>query len=146
MKVLLIHHLEPCWSDALNRLTGRGFRDWAERLAEALDGHTFDRIILTQFEDNKPSEGHIETGLAQFVNTWHEYAYGWEKDCQKFFPGEYVEGGNHSESVWTPDWLKALKGASVTLCGAFDGECIEDMEIALRACNVKFKRWNDFIV
>ena len=34
----------------------------------------------------------------------------------------------------------------VYLAGAFDGECIEDMEIALNALKIKFHRVEDLIV
>ena len=52
---------------------------------------------------------------------------------------KWTLGGNHSEVVIVPEWMENLKG-EVFICGAFDGECIEDLEIALKGANKEFKR------
>ena len=60
-------------------------------------------------------------------------------------PDRFCEGGSHSEAVLIEDWMQ-LSGEDVYISGAFDGECIEDLEIALRHCQVKFSRIEDLIV
>ena len=144
--ILIIHHLESMWDRSLLKLSGKGFFDWASELAEELsNGHSYSKIILTQFENFEPEDGHFETGLEGFVNDWHDYAYGWEH-VPIGQEGDYTEGGSHSPFVYLPEWLKEFKGRDVKLCGAFDGECIEDMEIALKAVGASVERWEKFIV
>ncbi len=149
MRVLIIHHLESMWNESLKRIAGKDFESICFELVSALERRKkFDLVILTQFENWKPEDTHHETGLSSFVDKWEDYAYGWDLDESEETERiglDFVEGGNHSRHVYTPDWIKNLKGNKVTLCGAFDGECIEDMEIALKSCDVDFKRWEKFI-
>ena len=147
-RTLIIHHLESMWNNSFKKIAGKDFETISLELASALRRRKFDLVILTRFEDSRPEDGHFETGLAALVNVWEEYGYGWdlEESGQLELVGEeFAEGGSHSRHVLTPEWIKNLKGNKVTLCGAFDGECIEDMEIALKACQVKFDRWEKFI-
>ena len=60
----------------------------------------------------------------------------------------FTPGGNHSELVLIPEWMEDLASekARVSICGAFEGECIEDLEIALKACKIKFRRIESLIV
>ena len=51
-----------------------------------------------------------------------------------------MEGGAHSEAVMIEDWMRELKGHNVTICGAFNGECIDDLETALRFLGVGFRK------
>ena len=146
--VLIIHHLESMWAEGLRRLFGQDMSDVMRRLACALENNSFDRVILTQFENFEAEDIHHETGLAGYVDMWREYAYGWDlgdHDTSLEEMPEFVEGGSHSRHVWVPDWLHELKNKNVKLCGAFDGECIEDMEIALKAVGAKIHRWEEFI-
>lgn len=144
MKTLIIHHLEPMWENGYNKFGTTCF-DLCTGLTEFLEKNCFDQIILTQFEDWNPQPIHHETGLSDFITKYEEYSYGWERDCFRH-ENEFCEGGTHSEVVWLPDWLKGLRNHSVSLCGAFDGECIEDMEIALSHCVGNFSRIEEFIL
>jgi len=144
MKVLIVHHLEPMWEASLIKLSGKDCFEWCLNVRDHIEENGFDKVILTQFEDWKAQDVHIETGLADYVSEWHDYGYGWEPDMF-LNENEYVEGGSHSEVVHTPEWIKGLKGSEVHLCGAFDGECIEDMEIALSACVGEFTRIENLI-
>lgn len=145
MKVLIIHHLETMWeSGLLNK--GTSFEEQIELIFEHLEQEEYDKVILTRFEDWTLEPEHYL--IANFISVVHPYAYGWEEDC---FEGQekgvdWIEGGNHSEAVLLEDWMKDLKGCEVKICGAFDGECIEDLEIALSACEVEYNRIDRLIV
>ncbi len=84
--------------------------------------------------------------LAEKITNVYDYAYGWEKDQLTEYPEMFTEGGNHSGAVLLADWMRPLKGCQVRIAGAFDGECIEDLEIALRALEVKFTRIEKLII
>lgn len=145
MKVLIIHHLETMWESGL-RNNGTSFEEQIELIFEHLKEEEYDKVILTRFEDWTLEPEHYL--IANFISVVHPYAYGWERDS---FEGQkegvdWVEGGYHSDAVLLEDWMKELKGNEVEICGAFDGECIEDLEIALSACKVEYNRINRLIV
>lgn len=149
MRVLLIHHFETMWERGL-KLFGYTFQQVGEMLLEHLGSHSYDRVILTRFDSNHLEDEHFDLGIDQYVDSVYEYAYGWEPSM--FDPEEegekWVKGGFHSEAVYLADFLHELaySNANVDLCGAFDGECIEDMEIALTALSIPFNRLNHLIV
>lgn len=149
MRVIILHHLEPCWDAGLRKF-GTNFEELACKVIEHLEEFSYDRVILTRFEDGRLDDEHHQVGLSEYVDQVHDYGYGWEMSMVEdgCFPDsqEWVEGGSHSEIVLIDDWMKELKNDEVDLCGAFDGECIEDMEIALEGAGVAFNRINSLIV
>lgn len=144
------------------------FEELLEKFYWFLKENTFDRIILTRFEEYKLGgdycfysevDGEYHN-LGEFVETVKTYDYGWDKDS--IFDGElpepnlngfyeneygnlYCDGGSHSEIVWIPDWMFNLQG-EVFISGAFDNECIEDLEMALSGASKKFTRIEELIV
>lgn len=144
MQVLIIHHLQTMWEESYNKFGTTCF-DLCVGIKEHIEENSYDQVILTQFENFQAESIHENTELSYSVDRWEEYGYGWESSMFSN-ESEYCEGGAHSEVVYLPDWLKNLKGAKVDLCGAFDGECIEDMEIALNHCDIPFNRIEQFIV
>lgn len=156
-KVLIIHHLESCW-EASYKKYGTSFYELSRKIITHIKRSNYDRVILTRFEDNKPEDCHYESEIVDFVNHWYEYSYGWDKEGYEAeetdSTGEYLdpydnlycEGGNHSEIVLIADWMQELKYDNVSICGAFDGECIEDLEIALRFVGCNFRRLDKLIV
>ena len=73
------------------------------------------------------------------------YGYGWSEEELRENPKEFVEGGNHSEAVYIAPWMRKLSG-EIFIAGAFDGECLEDLEIALRALKLDFTKVRPLIV
>lgn len=135
--IILVHHVESIWSDAMKRL-GVCVEDYCDELRKFLKRNKSAQVILTRFEDGRLEDFHFEYGLAEFIKTVKEYSYGWEAGMLP--EDESAPGGNHSEVVWIPDWIKALSGKTVHLCGMFDGECIEDITIALQYVHCKVVR------
>jgi len=145
--VLILHHLEPMWESGYKRMR-TSFDRLCEKVIDHLNDHRYRQIILTRFEDTNLDVRHYETGLADvgMLIDVFEYGYGWDAAQIVEDPENFVDGGNHSEAVLISDWMRFLPKAGVYLAGAFDGECIEDMEIALRALKVKFTRVEELIV
>lgn len=149
MKVLVIHHLEEIWKHGYS-MFNTSFEEQLQNVLEHVSKNTYDKIILTKFEcDYNEDLSYEYEELSCHIDACYEYAYGWEKD--DFLPGsiegvDWVKGGNHSELVMLDDWLHELKNCDVDLCGAFDGECIEDIEIALKAVGANFNRLEHLIV
>lgn len=146
--VLILHHLEPMWETGYKKF-GTTFSRLCDKVVNHLQEYEYKRIVLTRFEDRELDVQHYECGLADVgmrIDVY-EYGYGWDASQLVEYPEDFVEGGNHSEAVMISDWMRDLpKRGGVYLAGAFDGECIEDMEIGLRALKVKFTRVEDLII
>lgn len=159
MKTLIIHHLEPMWEEGYKN-NSTSFNQLLELFNEHLEDNQYDRIILTRFEDFQV-EPEIYGYFADLVDKVYSYGYAWCRDMfddedileqideggiVKTDCGDYVEGGSHSELVLIDDWMYDLRGQEIYISGAFDGECIEDLEIALGALEIPFKRVSELIV
>ena len=138
---LIIHHLESMWGPALKRF-GTSFEEMLEKTALFLNKNTYNQVILTRFEDDTLEGLHYDYGLSDFITKVESYSYGWEEDSQ---PAEdFTDGGRHSEKVYLPKWMRDLKNTDI--CGAFDGECLDDLETALTALNIPYNRIEELIV
>ncbi len=146
MRVLIIHHLEKCWESGYCGF-GLSFERLQEKFVEFLQENSFDRIILTRFEDWKatPEDGYFPEFL-EFISEVRDYAYGWDKECTKGNEERFCVGGTHSDFVLIDDWMLKLRGCDVTISGAFDGECVEDLEIALSHLGIEYKREENLII
>ena len=151
MSCLIIHHVESQWASAMKQ-RGRDFYEYLEHLHDYLRQQTeFDKVILTRMEDTQFEDCHNDFSLDQLIDEVKDYGYGWDLDMidvdkELEVNGErFVEGGQHSDLVWVPGWLDDLP-RKVHLCGCFDGECIEDMEIALKAAGKEVIRVEHLII
>lgn len=149
MKIIIIHHLELYWEHGLKK-AGTSFEEMAEEVKKHLESEQYDHVILTRFEDNTIGDEHHDSELANLIDSVYQYGYGWEfkmvEDGSLSEDQKWVEGGYHSEIVLIDDWMEELQGHEVFLCGAFDGECIEDMEYALQGAGVSFNKIYSLIV
>lgn len=160
MKTLIIHHLQPMWENGY-KMFNTSFDEMLENVYNHINEVGYDKIIITNFEAGMDLEDE-QYPLNDFYNELQDYMYGWELNGQGFTDEEveaiedgqvvtdeygtkWGQGGNHSEIVMVSDWMEDLDG-EVFLCGAFDGECIEDMELALGHANVEFNRVESLIV
>jgi len=147
MKCLIIHHVESQWAPAMKQ-RGHSYEQYLVKLFDYLSDTSFNKVVLTRMEDTRFEDLHYVHGLDHFVTDVEEYGYGWEQQMIEdnlVNREDFVEGGQHSEIVWVPAWLKKLPD-KVHLCGCFDGECLEDMEIALKAAGKEVIRVEHLIV
>lgn len=143
MKTIIIHHVEETWRDTFEKLTKLNMDEFVSDLYDFLNTHLFDRIILTQFEHN--DKDLFYSWLASsFDVQLEEYSYGWEA-CQKDEYSEWINGGLHSEILPVPHWLKNIQNDNITICGIFDGECLNDLETLLGHFEISYARLNKFI-
>jgi len=148
MKTIIIHHLQSIWDEGLIGM-GTDFETEIYKVCEHLNKVEYDRIIVTNFEANL-SLDEDKLILSDFYPEVHDYMYGWErKEVEEWKDHkegvDFCQGGQHSEVVLTPEWMRKLEG-EIYICGAFDGECIEDLECALEGCGKNFERLNHLIV
>lgn len=144
MSCLIIHHIESQWSRVMKQ-RGRDFYEYLEHLHDYLQHTNFHKVFLTRMEDTRFEECHYQAGVDRYISGVIEYGYGWEGDGDLESMSDFVQGGTHSQFVWVPEWLRKLP-QKIHLCGCFDGECIEDMEIALTSCGKEVIRVEHLIV
>lgn len=128
------------------------------------EAHAEDYIYESdELEDFDGEQYPVQRSLTEFIHNVHTYCYGWDFDMikneddeipEKNENGEYTtehgetycEGGSHSQIVLVDDWMKQLPKENVFISGAFDGECVEDLEIALTHLNIDYTRVSSLIV
>jgi hypothetical protein len=158
MKILIVHHLQPMWDSGLQR-QGSSFEEMKYSLIEHLEDNYYDKVIFTMFEDYQRMDYHEGLyGNMDFI----EYGYGWEPE--QFEDAEYLDERYYSEndSILIPvsnayycerwalindevrEWLPS-KTDNVFICGAFEGECLADLESVLDHCNIEYSRINELI-
>lgn len=146
MKILILHHVEEMWESGFLSY-GTSFEEVVQNILDHIENSEYDQIILTRFEDHELGIEHHKSGLSAYVDKVYPYMYGWEKSEVENNPHvKWVDGGSHSEVVPIDDWMEDLHDHDVDLCGAFDGECIEDMEMALNGIGVRFNRLESLII
>lgn len=144
MKILLLHHVEPCWEKSYKNF-GTSLSEIEVECLDWIEENNPDKVILTRFEENQCSYEEYEY-LVPYVDTVYDYAYGWDKEAIEGYEEDFVEGGNHSDFVYIPQWIKKLKHDKVYLAGAFKYECLEDMEIALSSQCIDFETINHLCI
>lgn len=168
MKVIIIHHVEPMWSEGLKSMRVN-IQDYLDDIMEHLKESNYDRVILTRFEKMsidsfREDNDWFWRDYARFMDhelnccyEVEEYGYGWDRamfdlDDSDELPvtlrhGEVIcEGGDHSEVVVVDTWMQELLESEVHIAGCFDTECIEDLEIALSHIGIDFKRIEALII
>lgn len=142
-KTLIIHHLEKEWESGY-RNRYETFESLQEKVVRSIKKNKYNNIILTKVFNFAPEDYRYD--FIAYINQIHNYEYGWDKFAMEENPSCFVPGGSHSEAVLIDDWMQKLPKAGVTICGGFDGECIEDLEIALKYLGIKYRRNNNLIV
>lgn len=169
MKVLIVHHLEPEWATHYPKCHPQGweFYDFSEAVANHIVKENYDQVILTQFTYTRLYDCAEYFPLYDKITVQYEYGYGWDMNDARLdgrsFEGAYKQldemgyvigddgrtwarGGAHSELVLIDDWMETLPKNNVHICGAFDGQCIEDLEKALEHLEIKYERIEELIV
>lgn len=149
MRTLIAHHLEPMWESGYQKAAGLTTDELCRMVGEHCKNIGYNKIIITRMEEFCLEDCHYDNGLGQAeVRT---YGYGWVEQHVKAWidcgndASDWVEGGAHSNFVFIAPWMRQLTG-EVHICGAFDFECIEDLEIALRHLDIDYKRIEDLII
>tara|TARA_B110000908_G_C10072360_1_gene365698 strand:+ start:232 stop:642 length:411 start_codon:yes stop_codon:yes gene_type:complete len=134
------------WNTGLENM-GTDFETELQKVCEHLSENKYDKVIVTNFEAGVHLDDE-QYPLSEFYPQVFDYCYGWERESVEesgHVEGvEFCTGGTHSEVVLIDEWMHELEG-KVYLCGAFDGECIEDMEIALEGAGKEFERIEELI-
>ena len=159
MKTIIIHHVQEMWNTGLEN-AGTSFEEVIEKIAQHLDDNYYDKIIVTNFESHELED--CQYLFNEHCTEVYEYGYGW--DAESFglsdsnialiengqsalsnYGQRVILGGSHSEVLPVDGWIEDLIG-DIYICGAFDGECIDDLETVLNGAGKKFTRIKELIV
>lgn len=136
---LLIHHLEEQWRTGLEGF-GLSPESMALNIIDFLHspkGRHINDVIFTRFEDHLPCD--TQHPIIDYLkgrgiaHTHHVFGYGETQDMFEDQDCTLVEATRHDayqdQVVYIDEWHKELKfSQTVLLCGAFEGECIQDAE------------------
>lgn len=152
MNILLLQHFEPYWEDGLSKL-GTDFQTELNKVLDFVNNTDLDLVIITQFESFELNDEHAplielcqRKGI-QIQQKTYGYAFMRDEDAIDRYPlGEldktwcYGTRDHHGEEdvLEIEDWHHNLKGHTVYLGGAFEGECLLDKETVLSAIAVDF--------
>jgi hypothetical protein len=169
MAILLAHHLEELWDDSLKKYD-TSFNEEVEKLSDFIkhSGVEIDKIIVTSFENIDWDEGHfplIQTAESLDISIeLQTYAYGMqrvtndeysmeqypdEKENITWCYGEreyHEREGEEQDVLDIDEWIVELKGSEVILVGAFEGECLNDMETILENQEISFHKVDELCV
>lgn len=169
MTTLVAHHLESMWESGLNNY-GTSFEEEVNNICDFLihGGQDIDKIIVTSFENLDWEEGHaplVETANELGIPIEHKtYGYGMLRnlDCEDsmeryseenknitwcYSEREYHEHENNMQDVLdVEDWIVDLKNDDVLLVGAFEEECLLDMETIFENQNINYNKIDDLCV
>lgn len=147
MKILVIHHLEPCWEGSYCRY-GTNFVNLERQVARWIKRNQPDHVILTRLEEWSIDDKWYPH-LYELVDKVEPYGYGWDEELANQLREQnetVIEGGTHSQYVWVPSWIKELKGNKIRVCGAFRNECLDDLETALISESISFRYIQKLVV
>lgn len=165
MNVLLLQHFESYWEGPLRDLHNTSFEECMNNVLDFVASRDdIDKIIITLFEDYELN--HEYEKLQRLCDKKdieieaHTYGYAWYKDPD---PEETAYPESTRNIDWCPgtrdhhgeedvieitEWQKELKSldCKVFLGGAFEHECLKDMEAALDTLEVNYERVEGLIV
>ena len=169
MAILLAHHLEELWDESLKKYD-TSFDEQVEKLSDFIkhSGVEIDKIIVTSFENFEWDDGHmllLETaGNLNIPIELQTYAYGMmrslnDEHSMEKYPDDkenitwcygerdhHTREGEEQDVLDIDDWMIGLKGSDVILTGAFEDECLRDMEVILDNQGINYHKVEELCV
>lgn len=164
--ILLLHHFETMWSDGF-KMYGTSFEKCMANVIDYLvfSGNHIDELIVTRFEDHEwePEHGPLLSVCESLgINVSLEvYGYGFrrcldeDESAHDTYPDDdfgvkwcFGDRDHHEdEDILEIDgWHHELKGSHVILGGAFEGECLNDIEKVLSTLKLDVEKFDGLCV
>lgn len=145
MKILICHHIEPHWDKSL-RKHGTSFLKLEEAVTKHVRRAKYDKVIVVRFETYSFDRDicDYET-LYPYISDIVEYGVYYGNDYrEEGFEHAYVSA--HEGYAPIAEWMYNLREHQISICGAFDGQCVADLEACLNHLKIKYRRIEDLIV
>lgn len=164
--ILLLHHVESMWNEPLSNF-GTSVDQCIRNAIDYLlfSEEEIDEVILTRFEDADWEDEHSPLlDVCEHMGVpirLEVYGYGFSRDPDEVEDALEIYPDNELGKTWCygnrdyhsdadvleiHDWHHDLKGAIVLLGGAFEGECLNDMEKILDTLDVDVKKLHELCV
>ena len=157
MKVLWLHHFEDYWNHSLKEFD-TNFEKELLKVMNYLEHEEFNKVLITRFMENKEGDCHLP--LINFCNSknirieFKEYGYGFRNDNNEYkkkdYGKEWIYGNRqeHTEKDVLPieEFQKELKNHEVYLGGAFENECLNDVESIMKHLEINYIKINELCV
>lgn len=157
MKILWLHHFEDYWNSSLKEFD-TNFNKELLKVMNYLENEKIDKVLITRFTENKESDCHYP--LISFCNfkniriEFKEYGYGFRNDNNEYkkkdLGKDWIYGNReeHTEKDILPiaEFQKELKNNEVYLGGAFENECLNDVETIMEHLNINYKKIQELCV
>ena len=157
MKVLWLHHFEDYWNHSLKEFD-TNFEKELLKIMNYLEYSDIDKVLVTRFMENKEGDCHLP--LINFCNSknirieFKEYGYGFRNDNNEYktkdYGKEWIYGNRqeHTEKDVLPieEFQKELKNHEVYLGGAFENECLNDVESIMKHLEINYIKINELCV
>lgn len=159
LNTLILHHFESHWSDGLAKFS-LDMEKMSDQIIDFLSEKRTDinNIIITRFEgvDYEPEH----TKLREYAKE-HDIQIRIEEYAYSYYPDNFTDKqlktletvkptrDNSDEDNILPvdNWQKELKEHnSVSLAGAFEGECVQDMEDILLHVRGDYNKIDELVV
>lgn len=150
-RILILQHVEPMWEEPMRQSKGIDPEDYLRRVIHFIRRYAkwYDKIIVTTLEYTR-----TYAELYDFPITVEEWSYAWEdtpEDSAEIYGLEvqdFISVSTPHQVAYLYDWLKeiASRGYSVTLGGAFEGECLTDIYETLLHLGVSTRLARSIIV
>jgi len=159
LNTLILHHFESHWSDGLAKFS-LDMEKMSDQIIDFLSEKRTDinNIIITRFEGIGYEPEH--TKLREYAKE-HDIQIRIEEYSYSYYPDNFTDNqlktlvtvkptrDNSDEDNILPvdDWQKELKDhKSVSLAGAFEGECVQDMEDILLHVRGDYNKIDELVV
>lgn len=150
-RILILQHVEPMWEEPMRQNKGIDPENYLRKVSNFLSRYhdRYDHIIATTLEGD---ETYPE--IMYYSPRIQDWSYAWEdtpEDSAEMFRLEvkdFIYVSTPHRVAYLYDWLKdiAARGFSVTLGGAFEGECLTDMYETLLHLGVSTRLARSIIV
>jgi hypothetical protein len=159
INTLILHHFESHWGDGLAKFS-MDMEKMSDQIIDFLSEKRTDinNIIITRFEgvDYEPEHSKIREYAKE-----HDIDIRIEEYAYSYYPDNFSEkqlktletvkptrdNSDHDNILPVDDWQKELKTHnSVALAGAFEGECVQDMEDILLHVRGDFDKIDELVV
>lgn len=157
MKILWLHHFEDYWNHSLKEFD-TNFEKELLKVMNYLENKDIGKVLVTRFLENEESECHYP--LIRFCNAknirieFKEYGYGFKNNNEEYkkedYGTEWIYGNraDHDETDVLPieEFQRELKNYEVYLGGAFENECLNDVETIMKHLNIDYTKIQELCV
>lgn len=151
MNILWLHHFEDDWNYSMKEFN-TNYEKELIKILNYLENENIDKVLVTRFLKNKSGDCHeFLIAFCQIKGIqieFKEYGYGFRNDDNQYkkkdFGKSWIYGNRsgHDENdiLIIEDFQRELKNHTIFLGGAFENECLNDVETVMNHLNINYTK------